>query len=210
MGLRRIGLGPCLLMLGAVGASWTSGGHSGQTPVPEDAGSVRIQDFYVDRYEYPNRRGSLPHVSVTWAEARGLCGELGKRLCTESEWEKAARGSQDYLYGYGPEFEPGRCNTPFRGQDGAWQRSGPTASGAFPRCASDYGVVDMVGNVWEWTDGWYDQSQGWRVVRGGSWFNSVNFTRVDARYGRNLTEGYTLDLVGFRCCRSAQEAIPVD
>ena len=61
----------------------------------------------------------------------------------------------------------------------------------------------MIGNVWEWTDGWYDASHSWRVIRGGSWFNSVNFARIDGRYGRNLTADFSLDLVGFRCCRSA-------
>ena len=215
MSLGRIGPGPYLLMLAVVGASWTGGGHTEQPATPEvadaeNAVSIRIGDFYIDRYEYPNRLGSLPRVSVSWATAGSLCRERGKRLCTEAEWERAARGSQDYLYGYGPDFEPRRCNTPFRGQDGTWRRSGTSASGTYPRCASDYGVVDMIGNVWEWTDGWYDESEGWRIVRGGSWFNSVNLARTDTRYGRHLTEGYALDLIGFRCCRSAGKTTPVD
>ena len=213
MSLGRIGPGLYLLTLAVVGATWSGGGHTEQPTAPEvaeDTVSIRIDDFYIDRYEYPNRSGSLPRVSVTWDEAQSLCRETGKRLCTEAEWEKAARGSQDHLYGYGPDFEPQRCNTPFRGENGVWSRWATTASGAYPQCASDYGVVDMIGNVWEWTDGWYDEREGWRVVRGGSWFNSVNLARADTRYGRYLTEGYALDLIGFRCCRSAREGATVD
>ena len=212
MSLGRIGPGLHLLTLAVIGASWIGGGHSEQTAAlaAQDAGSVRVDDFYIDRYEFPNRLGALPRVAVTWAEARSLCRERGKRLCTDPEWEKAARGSQNYLYGYGPDFEPGRCNTPFRGEDGAWRRLGTTTSGSHPQCASDYGVVDMIGNVWEFTDGWYDETEGWHVVRGGSWFNSLNFARADGRYGRNLSPEYSLDLIGFRCCRSIEETAPQD
>ena len=153
---------------------------------------------------------SLPVEKVTWFEADEYCRKVGKRLPTEVEWEKAARGSQNYLYGYGPDFEPGRCNTPFRGEDGAWRRLGTTTSGSHPQCASDYGVVDMIGNVWEFTDGWYDETEGWHVVRGGSWFNSLNFARADGRYGRNLSPEYSLDLIGFRCCRSVEKTAPQD
>jgi len=63
----------------------------------------------------------------------------------------------------------------------------------------------MVGNVWEWTDGFYDREQRWRVVRGGSWFNNLNFARADGRYGPGLAPDYRLDLIGFRCCRDADK-----
>ena len=61
----------------------------------------------------------------------------------------------------------------------------------------------MLGNVWEWTADRYVPNQDWQVVRGGSWFHNVNLARVDARYGRFLDPDYRLDLIGFRCCRSA-------
>ena len=160
-------------------------------------------DFYIDKYEYPNERGTLPKVDVTWGEAESLCAAQGKRLCTEQEWQKACTGPQNFAYSYGAEFESGRCNTRFA-VDGVWQRGpGLAPSGAYAGCTNDYGVYDMIGNAWEWTASWYSRSDRWRIVRGGSFFHNVNLARADARYGRFLDPYYRLDLVGFRCCRSA-------
>ena len=129
---------------------------------------VRVGDFWIDRYEYPNVEGEMPRVDVTWLEASNLCAARGQRLCTEQEWELACRGPGHFVYGYGPDFEPERCNTPFRDADGNWVRDRGTApSGAHADCGNDYGVRDMIGNVWEWTDGWYDPEHEWRVVREG-------------------------------------------
>ena len=172
-------------------------------------GMVLIEDaFYIDRYEYPNQRGTLPKVNVTWGEAESLCAAQGKRLCTEQEWQKACTGSQNFAYSYGAEFEPGRCNTRFA-VDGVWQRGpGLAPSGAYEHCTNDYGVYDMIGNAWEWTASWYSRADRWRIVRGGSFFHNVNLARADTRYGRFLGPDYRLDLVGFRCCRSAVPQAP--
>ena len=167
-----------------------------------DAGMIELAGFSIDRFEFPNTAGALPTVGVSWDEAQELCASRGKRLCSEREWESACRGPENFRYGYGNEYEPRRCNVPFL-HEGRWIRSGPAASGLHPECASTQGVHDMIGNVWEWTDGWYDADRRWRVVRGGSWFNNVNFARVGGRYGLRLTPDYRLDLIGFRCCRSA-------
>ena len=83
-------------------------------------------DFYIDKYEYPNQRDSLPKVDVTWVEAESLCAAQGKRLCTEQEWQKACTGSQNFAYSYGAEFEPGRCNTRFCRRWGLAARTGPS------------------------------------------------------------------------------------
>ncbi|MFC1526836.1 formylglycine-generating enzyme family protein [Candidatus Latescibacterota bacterium] len=161
--------------------------------------------FLIDQYEYPNRVGHPPLVEVTWEEARDLCQARGKRLCTEREWDGACSGQSGLIFGYGATFEPGRCNTPYE-EAGRWRRGpGTLASNGLPDCASESGVHDLVGNVWEWTSGWYDESRQWRVARGGSWFNSVNLARCDSRYGAHLTSDYRLDLIGFRCCRTAEE-----
>ena len=170
-------------------------------PSGEDTGMVHIDSFAIDIYEYPNREGTLPLVDVTWSQAQELCRAQGKRLCTESEWERACRGPEAYLYSYGDVFEPGRCNTPYQEGD-RWQRQDLAPSGRFEQCSNSYGVSDMIGNVWEWTDGWYDRAQGWRIVRGGSWFHNVNLARADSRYGRYLDADFHLDLIGFRCCQS--------
>lgn len=172
-----------------------------QTAPNADAGMIHIDHFAIDVYEFPNRKGTLPLVDVTWGQAQELCQAQGKRLCTENEWVRACRGPNNYVYGYGDVFEPHRCNTPY--QEGEnWQRGDLATSGQFDQCSNDYGVHDMIGNVWEWTDSWYDRAQGWRVVRGGSWFQNVNLARADGRYGRQLDAKFHLDLVGFRCCQS--------
>ncbi|MEW6749574.1 MAG: formylglycine-generating enzyme family protein [Candidatus Latescibacterota bacterium] len=191
----RLGLAAALLVLPAALAG--QGEEGGQEP-----DMVYVEGYYIDRYEYPNRAGSLPRVEVSWEEARQLCAAAGKRLCTDSEWQRAAMGTQGYAYGYGPEFEPGRCNTPYE-EDGAWRRDrGAAASGSFAGCTTPCGAADMIGNVWEWVDARYVPDKEWRVVRGGSWFNSVNMARADYRYGAFLEPTYRLDLIGFRCCQS--------
>ena len=168
-----------------------------------DAGMVRVGDVDIDRYEYPNRIGAYPEVNVTWYEAQARCTSAGKRLCTEREWEHACRGSENHTYPYGNTFDPDKCNTGYR-KDDVWRHDrGIARIGDWGECVSGYGAYDMSGNVWEWVDGWYSSNQGWRVVRGGSWFQSVNLAGCDARYGQYLTPEYRLDLIGFRCCRDA-------
>lgn len=176
----------------------------------QDAGMVRvagsgIEEFEIDLYEFPNQRGALPRINVSWEEAAAACAERGKRLCAEQEWRRACAGPADLLYGYGSVFEPGRCNTPYPAA-GVWRRGqGLARSGDFAGCASEYGVYDLIGNVWEWTAGRYTEDQDWRVVRGGSWFHNANLATSESRYGRYLSPDYRLDLIGFRCCRSAPD-----
>ena len=184
--------------------------HEGwtQSPAPEgasDSPEVLLGDFWIDRYEYPNIAGHMPQVDVSWEEASQLCIDGGKRLCTEIEWERAARGTENFDFGYGPEFEAQRCNTPSPDGD-RWKRNnGTVPAGGFENCSTPTGVHDLIGNVWEWTEGWYDRQAGWRPVRGGSWFHNVNFARADGRFGHYLTADYRLDLIGFRCCRPATQ-----
>ena len=172
----------------------------------EDAGMTYVDGFYIDLYEFPNQKGRLPRVEVSWEEARSLCAQRGKRLCTGSEWQTACAGPSNFPYGYGMKFESGRCNTPYL-LGKTWERDrGTLPSGSFAECASAYGAFDMIGNVWEWTSDRYSAEKDWRIVRGGSWFHNVNMARSDYRYGRYLTLNYRLDLIGFRCCRSDSPA----
>ncbi len=171
-----------------------------------DGGMILIDNFFIDVYEYPNRRGALPTVDVTFGQAEQLCQAAEKRLCTEQEWQRAATGPENYPYGYGETFESDRCNTP-RKRDGQWVGGdGLAPSGAFAQCRNSYGLHDMIGNAWEWTASWYSQQEEWRAVRGGSYFHNANMARTDARYGRFLDGDYHLDLIGFRCCRTASAA----
>ena len=185
-------------------AAAADAGEQSETAPPgsrQDGGMVWLTSFAIDRYEYPNTAGAMPRVNVSWHQARELCAARGKRLCTESEWQLAASGTGNLRYGYGNAFESGRCNAPAL-IGGVWERSAGTApSGAFGRCCSEFGVYDMVGNVWEWTATPAPAHPEWRVVRGGSWFHNANMARVDGRYSRHLTPDYELDLIGFRCCQ---------
>jgi formylglycine-generating enzyme required for sulfatase activity len=135
-----------------------------------------------------------PVVHVSHSDAASYCRWLSRRtgkqyrLPTEDEWEKAARGGRPEMrrYPWGDEWLPGRCNTRELGR-------GSTSSvyEFSPAGQSLYGVVDMAGNVWEWTASWYMPYPGsthtsknygqHRVVRGGSWENAHDRARISFR-----------------------------
>jgi formylglycine-generating enzyme required for sulfatase activity len=203
---------------------------------------VDLPAFYIDKYEVTNaeygqyakavgsayqpapwrERDALnkepdhPVGDTDYYDADAYCRWAGKRLPTEAEWEKAARGPDGGAYPWGSTFAVENANTMESGLD--WSRP----VGSHPGGASVYGVEDLIGNVWEWTSSWYKPYPGstlqrssfgekYRVLRGGSWgVPALPFARSTNRHAPELfaiddrdTDWHTGYDVGFRCAKDA-------
>lgn len=146
---------------------------------------------------YMPEKADHPVVNVSWADAMTYAQWLGKRLPTEQEWEKAARGPNGRIYPWGNAFNHANCNCRDMGLHGT------TDVKQFHSGVSQYGCYDMAGNVWEWTatNVFPDRDEA-RVIRGGSWANARDEVRATTRaYER--TERRRRD-VGFRCARDVR------
>jgi formylglycine-generating enzyme required for sulfatase activity len=153
----------------------------------------QVPTFCIDEFEFPNQAGQLPLVNVSWNEATAQCEKLGKRLCSEQEWEKACKGPGNARFPYGSEFDAEKCNT----ADAQGKDRELAASGQFEACRSGYGVADLSGNAAEWTSSRYGNSLD-MTQKGGS-FERTEYAARCA--GRKLGGPDSRSRsVGFRCC----------
>jgi formylglycine-generating enzyme required for sulfatase activity len=193
---------------------------------------VYLDTFYIDVYEVTNARyGKFIEatkgagfwtfferpqepVMMGWQDADIYCRWAGKRLPTEAEWEKAARGTDGRMYPWGNQWDSKRANT-------AEGRRGKLAPvGSYGTGKSPFGASDMAGNAWEWVADWYDEkyylnspsrnpkgpgTSRWKVMRGGSWYSNEGPARTADRGPRYLVDGW---YAGFRCAAEPAAVLP--
>jgi formylglycine-generating enzyme required for sulfatase activity len=203
--------------------------------------TITLPAFYIDRFEVthaqyarflqatgrkapvdwpggvmPPKLAQHPVVNVAWSDAAAYAQWAGKRLPTEAEWEKAARGHDGRIYPWGNSVVGKKAASGPDAQDRAHPEGRTFAVGSFPDDTSPCGAMDLAGNVWEWTADWYaaypgnenlelEFGQKFKVIRGSGAieYYGAPSTRRCADRARSVPYG-TYDALGFRCVMEAR------
>lgn len=158
----------------------------------------QVDAFLIDAFAHPNRPGTTPTSKVTWHQAQESCEAVGKRLCTEKEWEKACKGPQNHIYSYGDVFDPTICGPGIAIDH---------VAGSLEDCRSGWGVFDLSGGLSEWTSTPASRDSERRIVKGGNLANAQRGSRC--AHGNDESANYAHRTIGFRCCRDL-DAPPVE
>jgi iron(II)-dependent oxidoreductase len=182
--------------------------------------TVVVRNCYIDRYPVTNRRFAMfiaatghraplywldakwnhpdaPVVGISYRDAETYARWAEKRLPTEEEWERAARGTDERTWPWGDQFATLHCNS----REFAAGRTSEV--GRFPNGASPVGALDMAGNVWEFTSGNWEGFG--KAIRGGSYANPAAYCRTTCRWGIDPDlKGSTW--LGFRCVMELAKA----
>jgi formylglycine-generating enzyme required for sulfatase activity len=217
-------------------AGWFGMGQNDGPPSSQPYHQVYLDAYAIDRTEVTNAafskfltqtnytpikgrgqeigpaQAAEPIIGVIWAEANAYCQWAGKRLPTEAEWEKAARGTDGRTYPWENEWDPLKANTLESGN------AGVMPVGKFPQGASPYGALDMAGNAAEWVSDYFDFNYYSispdhnptgptkvldHVLRGGSWDSPS--TQVQTFFRDSSHSAMPNDRVGFRCALSVND-----
>ncbi len=170
-------------VVGEQGGVADPGAITSEGPCPKGMAEIAAepQRFCIDRAEYPGLE-HVPATEVDLGHARQACAARGHGLCTEAQWARACRGAANWRYPYGPKREAGRCRV-------GDERGAPGPAGSDPHCVTPDGVLDLVGNVGEWTD------EG--MVMGG---NVRSSKATGCSSSVRMKPSASAAAVGFRCC----------
>ena len=229
--------------MGLISAGLFTMGREGANPDEQPTHQVSLTAFYIDRYEVTvaeyakflksevadppvlwqeareGKNQEKPVLGVDWYDAAAYCRWAKKRLPTEAEWEKAARGTDGRIYPWGND-PPTNIHANF-GHEAATGYAAVAKVGSFEKGQSPYGIYELAGNVWEWVADRYDEhyyqhspehnprgptTGPLRVVRGGAWNSSPTIIPA-ANRSANVPSARRSD-VGFRCAKDAPVIAP--